>query len=155
MIIGHINNLSELSCYPAVIQKGLAYLRDTDLESLPVGTYEIDGQNLFALVQEMTTQPVDERNPEAHDDYVDIQYLVRGREVIGAAILDERAVIKEDKRPEKDMVLFHTPVNETMIQLEPGSFAIFFPADIHRPGCLSGEACVIKKVVLKIKVVTL
>ncbi|MDA3956337.1 YhcH/YjgK/YiaL family protein [Oceanispirochaeta sp.] len=151
MILGHINHLDELKTYPKIIQKALQYLADTDFTKMEIGTYELDGKNLFALVQEMETDSVVNRKPESHSLYVDIQYLVSGTEMIGYADLGKSMVIKEDLRPDNDVVFYQAPVKETMLDFEEGSFAIFFPSDVHRPGCLSGQKTVIRKVVMKIK----
>ena len=151
MIFGHIDKLDELKTYPKIIQKGLQYLADTDFTKMEIGTYELDGKNLYALVQEMETDSVENRKPEAHSLYVDIQYLVSGTEIIGYSAIGKSSVIKEDLRPDNDVAFYETPLKETMLDFEEGSFAIFFPSDIHRPGCLSGKKTKIRKVVMKIK----
>lgn len=151
MIFGHIKQLDELKTYPEIIQKALRYLADTDFTKMEIGTYELDGKNLFALVQEIETNSIENKKPEAHSLYIDIQYLVSGTEQIGYAPIGESSVIKEDLRPEKDVVFYQTPAKESMLDFYEGSFAVFFPSDIHRPGCLSGSKAKIRKVVMKIK----
>ena len=63
--------------------KAYHFLRTEDLEALPVGITQIDGNEVFANVQEYTTMPWDECAFEAHDRYFDIQYVVYGREMFG------------------------------------------------------------------------
>ena len=55
---------------------------------------------------------------------------------------------------EKDYALYTDPAAgvATMLPLVPGSFAIFLPQDGHKPGCISGSAMRIKKVVIKVQV---
>ena len=50
-----LDDLSNASLYYGVapgVGKALRYLLDTDLEQIAEGRYEIDGDNVFALVQE-------------------------------------------------------------------------------------------------------
>lgn len=63
--------------------KAYHFLRTEDLEALPVGITEIDGNEVFANVQEYTTMPWEECAFEAHNRYFDIQYVVYGREMFG------------------------------------------------------------------------
>ncbi|MBI9106971.1 MAG: YhcH/YjgK/YiaL family protein [Spirochaetales bacterium] len=151
MIFGHVNKLNDISLYPELIRKGLRYLADTDFSRVKAGTYELDGENMYAMVQEIETDEVENRRPESHVEYVDIQYLILGAERIGYASVCEGSVVTEDLRPEKDVIFYEAPKKETMLDFDEGSFAVFFPSDIHRPGCLSGRKSKIRKVVIKIK----
>ncbi|MDI6936784.1 YhcH/YjgK/YiaL family protein, partial [Serratia sp. Se-PFBMAAmG] len=40
--------------------------------------------------------------------------------------------------------------DETWIRMVPGTFAVFFPQDIHRPNCAPDLPAAIRKVVVKI-----
>ncbi len=40
----------------------------------------------------------------------------------------------------------------TQIKLEPGLFAVFGPADGHKPGCQWGKPGPVKKIAIKVKV---
>ncbi len=151
MIFGNINKDDEFHFYPEAIQKGLAFCKRSDLEILEVGTYEIEGRDIYAMVQEITTQPIEERKCESHEDYIDIQFLYAGEELMGAAVLDDSLDVKADMRPEKDVIFYEKPLYESFLKLTPGSFAIFFPTDCHRPGCCVSEPTACKKVVVKVK----
>ncbi len=152
MIVGHISTLEEMDLYPEIIQKALVYLRDTDFTNMECGKVELDGQRMFAMIQEMESDDVENRKAESHEKYVDIQYSISGGERIGYAVLDEEAIVKTDMRPDKDVIFYETPQAETFVEFKPGTFAIFFPTDIHRPGCLLKQKETIRKVVVKIHV---
>jgi hypothetical protein len=47
------------------------------------GRIEIDGNAIFALIQEYQTVPSEEKKPEAHRKYIDVQYVFQGSEIIG------------------------------------------------------------------------
>ena len=42
--------------------------------------------------------------------------------------------------------------NECFIEARPGCYSVFFPEDIHRPACASGQPMTVRKVVVKISV---
>lgn len=125
------------------------FLRTADLEALPVGNTEIDGKNVFANVQEYTSMPWEECAFEAHDRYFDIQYVVSGREIFGYA---KRESLKEKAPydPEKDLVFFEEPEGCGQILLEAGDLAVVPPEDAHKPRCMAGERCRVKKIVVKV-----
>lgn len=154
MIVGKIANLeADQKWLPAGLVKGLKYLQSTDFSKVEVGKYELDGDKLFALVQEYQTGQKDEKKPEAHVKYIDIQYIAEGTELLGFAPLGPAGKLKEDLQPQKDMLIYENDVkDESSIILNKGEYAIFFPEDIHRPGCMAGSSSPVKKVVVKVAV---
>ncbi|MGD0519521.1 MAG: YhcH/YjgK/YiaL family protein, partial [Thermoguttaceae bacterium] len=55
------------------IKRALNYIQLTDLLTLNVGRYEIEGPSMFVLVQEYATKPKDQGRWEAHRRYIDLQ----------------------------------------------------------------------------------
>ena len=88
MIIDALVNMDFYKNLNESLYKGLRFLRETDLAVLPVGRYEIDGDAVFALVQEYETHLPEECRWEAHYTYTDIQYIVEGSEKMGWKALD-------------------------------------------------------------------
>ncbi|MBZ4653713.1 MAG: hypothetical protein JG781_1052 [Peptococcaceae bacterium] len=157
MILGHIKNLDvEKGAFSPTLVKGLAYLANTDFSTLAPGRYELDGDKMFALVQDNQTQPKAERKAETHEKYIDVQYIAEGIEVMGYALKSPEHEIKENLLAEKDAIFYKTVQGEIDLVVSKGMYAIFFPHDVHRPGCMFGtESCKVRKVVLKIAVSTL
>ena len=58
--------------------------------------------------------------------------------------------IKEDLRPEKDMIFYKESSNGSNIKFTNGDYAIFFPEDGHKPGCALGECSKVRKIVVKV-----
>ena len=69
------------------IYKGLELLRDTDFSKLEDARVEVDGEDLFYLLQSYESKPAND-TPEAHKKYVDIQFLISGREKMGVGALE-------------------------------------------------------------------
>lgn len=143
-------NAKDVQCtWPEVFQKAFAFLKKSDLEHMEPGRYEIDGDDVYATIQKQTTAAPEEKKAESHYKYIDIQYLIRGKELQGYAPLPEGAVREE--HPERDVIYYPEVEAEHFIELKPGDFTVYFTNDIHRPNCAAGESMDIKKVVLKIR----
>lgn len=67
------------------MKKAIAFLRDNDLDALPLGRTEIKGDDVFANVMEYETVDADEKDMEAHKLYYDVQFVVRGEEALYVA----------------------------------------------------------------------
>jgi len=125
------------------------FLLRADIDSLPLGRTEIDGDALFANIQEYETKPVQGGKPEAHRRYIDIQCLLKGEEAIGYAPLRD---LQADQPfdAEKDIGFYSGA--SSLTHLRKGMFAIYFPQDAHLPGRFVDRPCAVKKIVVKISV---
>ena len=114
--------------------------------------YTLQGDDIFAMVESYETQPPESKQPEAHRKYVDIQVLLAGAERIAWSATDELTISKPYE-PDRDIAFFERsdPLG-TMLKLEPGRFAVFFPGDAHTPGVQVDGPCYVKKAVVKIAV---
>jgi len=147
---------SQLFWYKAInanFAKAIDFALNTDLSSLPVGRHDIDGDNAFAIINEYTTKPFEECDPESHRDYADIQIMVTGTEKFGYAPLNgQQPSVAYNE--EKDVALYSIPEEDlSYIRLSPGQFIIFFPTDIHQPEVYNKAPELVKKLVLKISVI--
>ena len=115
------------------------------------GRYNIAGDELYALVQSYDTVFPAEKKFEAHRKFLDIQYAVRGRETIHFAPISALHPTTA-YNVKKDCLHYVDPSFSTPRHFEPGSFAIFFPQDGHKPGCFNGAFAHVKKVVIKVRV---
>ncbi|KID02430.1 hypothetical protein PU00_11745 [Hafnia alvei] len=149
MIFGHISN--ENPCeLPTALQRALNFLRTTDFSQQTVGEVEIDGRNIYAQIIDMTTRPKKDNRPEVHRRYIDIQFLAKGEEIICVAAERGNNKISESLLAERDIIFYHYVNDESELTMIEGSYAIFFPQDVHRPGCIKNKATSIRKVVVKV-----
>lgn len=131
-------------------EKAVDFLKNTDLESLAPGKYEIDGKNVFANVTEYTTVPWEEAKYEAHHNYTDIQYVISGSETMTYARIDELNE-KVPYNDEKDVVFYDNENPGLKVVVKAGEYMIFNPWDGHKPKAAVSEPALIKKVIVKIK----
>src|SRR5690349_19631919 len=129
--------------------KAFQFLSSADAASKEPGRYELDGTNLFALVQEYPAKAEDSTRFESHKVYADIQYVVDGREQIGVAPLASMEVI-EPYDESKD-IAFYKGKENNFRRATPETFFIFFPDDAHRPSCRVADGEHVKKIVVKVK----
>jgi YhcH/YjgK/YiaL family protein len=132
-------------------EKAFAYLRDTDLGKVAPGKYFLDDDHVYVSVAHDKTKPFEDTRWEAHQKYVDIQYVIRGKEKMGLAPISS-ALIRTPYNPDEDIAFYEVAESDSNYYLaEPGVFFIFFPSDVHRP-CIHLEGCEEnKKLVIKIR----
>lgn len=76
MIIGNIHHLQPW--LPAALREAIEHVIAQVSEATPLGKHAIDGDNLFYLISEDTTEPQAARRAEYHARYLDIQIVLRG-----------------------------------------------------------------------------
>lgn len=154
MIYGNINAKETETAYTPVIRKALDILRTTDVTNMHHGKYPLDGDKLILQINEVTTGPKNTKRPEVHKDYIDVQYMVHGHELIGFYPDCKDGAVLENKLSEKDVLFYQEreDVNEIMLPMTDGCYAVFFPEDVHRPCCMMNGPEEVKKIVLKIRV---
>ena len=142
-------NVGAYANYGAHFAKAVAFLQRKDLKVLPLGRYELDGTNAYAMVQEATLRPWDGGKPEVHHDYFDIQLPLSGEETIGVAVFDPKTLGEFDE--EKDVGFYDVPVEP--LALRPGEFAILHPETCAHLPCCSEDApgMKIRKIVVKVR----
>lgn len=131
---------------------GFDFIKKALKENLPAGKYEIDGERLFAMIQEYETREWKEPFFEGHRKYIDLQFIAEGEERIDVVDIEKAASFKPyDAAIEAE---FFAPKGETHVcKLSSGDFAIFFPEDLHQPGLRTGkDACKMKKIIVKVAI---
>ena len=151
MIFASLAHVSENELPADRLAKALAFLAREDLAELPAGRHEIDGDAVFANVQELTTVAPGEKDYEAHRRYADIHYVISGTELIGVAPVGECAPAG-DFSEEDDFGLFTPGAREAWATLVPGDLVVTPPCDAHKPGCCPGAPAPLKKVCVKVLV---
>ena len=130
-------------------RKAFKYLDETDFTALEKGKYEVEGENIFAIVNEYETKDKHECEAEAHKKHIDIQYVVKGTEMFGyVPLTTQKPIVDYDET--NDVALYKEDVS--YLKLEAGMFIVFFPTDIHQPEVREFEPVTVKKVVVKIKI---
>ncbi|MFH1477370.1 MAG: YhcH/YjgK/YiaL family protein [Verrucomicrobiota bacterium] len=131
-------------------QKVFAFVKKCSVDIEP-GRYAIAGEDAYASVFSYATKPPKEGVYEAHRKQIDVQLLLKGRELVYATDIDGLAV-KTEYNEAKDCILFNDPERlPGAAPLTEGFFAVFFPNDAHMPSLNYGASSEnVKKIVVKI-----
>ena len=148
MIVDKIENKDLYCSISRKFDTAFEYIINTNLSALDAGKHEIDGNNIFIIVNEYKTQDNELNILEAHKKYIDIQYLEKGSEIIEYEALNYQKVYKEYDT-ENDYALYYSNT-KSKLELDEGMFAIFFPNDLHMPGIKNKTSNNVRKIVVKI-----
>lgn len=135
----------------ALWDKAFEFLKNTDLDTISPGKYILDGENLFVSVTESAIKPFEETKWEAHKKYIDIQYVIQGKEKMGIIPVEKVSVLDIFDEA-KDLGFYTAPEKEAKYhEATPEAFLVFFPGDAHRPAIRVAGFDANKKLVVKIK----
>ena len=148
MVIDRIENAPLYYAIHPRFKSAFDYIRQIDINTIPAGRHEIDGENMYALVQEYNTKLKEEGKWEAHRRYIDLQYVVQGAEGMGYANIHH--LQQGDYDANKDFLPLFGEGDQVV--LKSGYFVLLFPEDAHMPGMAIGNPKPAKKVVIKIAV---
>lgn len=147
MVIDDLQNAAQYHALGARFEKGLRWLVDNDVASMAPERYDIDGDDVFVMVQEYDAKLKADGFWEAHRQYADIQLVVTGAEHMGYTPTARLNAGQYDER--RDFLPLH---GEGMfIELHAGHFMILWPQDAHMPGMEIVEPTPVKKAVVKVR----
>ena len=121
---------------------------ENDLIKMETGKYTIDGEKCFALISEYHTKEIQNAKIEAHKQYIDLHYIITGREKIGI-VPSQYLQLKVPYDEEKDVAIYSSPSIE-YFPTSQNRFFLFFPGEAHCPGAKLKEVKAVKKIVIKI-----
>lgn len=150
MIFDEIKNVNWYSQLPFLkeIEK---FINERDCSKVPDGEIEILGRDLFVRVAGYSTGAAQEKMFEVHRVYADLQFVVTGREVMDVS-LEQAPIPVTEYDLQADIRFFKDPAEVSSILVSKGQFTVFFPGELHKPGChVHGQSEFVKKLVFKIK----
>ena len=148
MIIDKIENLNIYANLSERLAKGIDYINNSDFSKIDLGTYKIEGDDVFAMVQEYDTREIDNCKLEGHSKYIDIQYIIEGEEHIGLTSKTNQEL--EERNDEGDYAFYKG--DSTLFKFNPSVFGIFFPDDLHMPCVGLNKKSKVRKVVVKVRI---
>lgn len=157
MIFGNVHHEPRLSAYPEGIQTALKFLAKTDFSAMAPGVYPVEGERIFAQVIDCSTEPRTAKRPEVHRKYVDVQFIVSGKERIAFYPDEGDHEIDEELLATRDIIFYknNPRAKEQSVIMEPGNFAVFFPWDVHIPSISIDADAPVRKIVVKVSMATI
>jgi biofilm protein TabA len=146
MILDTLDRVSTLAVMSPAFADAAAFLAGGGLADLEPGRFDVGTRGVSVIVACGGARRADEGRLEAHRRFIDIQVLLAGRESIGWRPLADCRQPDAAYDPATDLQFFADPP-QVWLPLEPGQFAVFWPADAHLPQVGEGD---MKKLVVKV-----
>ena len=129
--------------------KTFEWLKTNDLDTISPGRYIIDEGNVTATVSEAPAPELEKVRWEIHQNFNDLQYIVKGKARMGSVSVSDAAVA-DAYDPKRDIGFYNA--DGELYVAEPGTFFIFTPDDVHRPGIKAENYDEpVSKIVIKIR----
>ncbi|MCW2481100.1 MULTISPECIES: YhcH/YjgK/YiaL family protein [Symbiopectobacterium] len=149
MITGNIHQLELVPYLPAKLREAIEYVKANITADTPLGKHDVDGNNVFVLVSNDSTEAFEQRRAEYHAKYLDIQIVLNGVEGMTFSNLPA-GTPDTDWLADKDIAFLSAGEQEKTFVMQPGDFVVFFPGEVHKPLCAVGEPARVRKAVVKI-----
>jgi len=151
MILGLLSELGrQKTALPTAVVRALEAFQALGIADKAPGRYELEGEEMFCLVQDAVPRTVADSQCEAHRRYVDIQIPISAVERFGFSLPQTGQVANDDRLEASDLAFYPTPSNEFFMDVEPGSYVVFLPTELHRPCIVISEETEFRKVVIKV-----
>jgi YhcH/YjgK/YiaL family protein len=105
----------------------------------------------FALEQVYRPKPRPEGFFESHRQYIDVQVIVAGEELMEVEPV-ARLVVGTAYDSERDLIKYADTATAAVLRLRTGDAAVFFPEDGHMPSLHWRGAGLVRKTVVKVPV---
>jgi YhcH/YjgK/YiaL family protein len=150
MVYDKIENATSYYGISPGVEKALRFLQETDLNALKEGKTPLDGDDVVVNCWKSTTQPYSTAKLETHDRFLDLHYLVDGKEDVFCGFVQDTSKLLE-KKPDIDCTFYEG--FSRPLPIGAHRFLLFFPTDTHAPGLNHGdkESQINKKILIKIK----
>ena len=146
MIYDKLENVGKYLGISPLVDRALRFIMENDLNALPEGRTEIDGDRVFLNIVRCEAKEQADDGFEYHRKYRDLQIDLEGTEIMRVA-MDWGT----EKTPYTEDIGFYTCPGAADCILGPGRFILLEAMELHEP-CVPAPGCGkgLKKAVFKI-----
>jgi YhcH/YjgK/YiaL family protein len=149
MILDRIGNSVLYAGLSPDFKAAFEFITTTNFEKAVPGTYTLKG-DMYYMLQNYETKPESEGFFETHRKYIDLQYVISGRERHDYAHFSTLRV-RNPYNDEKDLTVYDG--EGCSFVLNQGFFVVYFPEDAHMPNLMAeGNPEKMLKAVVKIPI---
>jgi len=148
MVIDSLENIQTYSKLNTRFIELFNFINKADFNMFDSGRHETSISGVYFLVNEYDTKSENLNILEAHKQFLDVQVMIKGEEIIEFETVDGHEITKEYNK-ENDYILFKPKIPVNII-LKSNMFAVFFPQDLHMPGYAYNKVSSVFKVVFKV-----
>ncbi|MBA2481626.1 MAG: YhcH/YjgK/YiaL family protein [Planctomycetes bacterium] len=155
MILDTLANAARYAHLHPLFAQAFAWCGRDEARTCADGRYPLCGEDLFVIVESGVTRAAEDKRFESHRRYIDIQVNLAGSEIMEWMPMRDLAP-SDDFAPDGDIRFYHQPPGvPTRLLVRPQEFAIFWPADAHKPCCHpAGSEVRYRKLVFKVAAAT-
>lgn len=150
MIFDTVKNMNYYVKMMPELEQIQKFIEDYTKGEMKMERIDLDGDNLF--VSPATYMPKDHEGAEyeSHIKYADVQVVLKGREYIGVAPIEDCTVTK----PFTDGgdIAFYTSEKGSLCLVEAGYFLVLYPQDAHMPCLKVEDGEEVTKLVFKVRI---
>lgn len=150
MVVDTLTHCEHYYVFGENFKKAFEFLKANDIREMELGRHDIDGDNVFILVQEYESKSIDNCGFEAHVKYADVHYVAEGFEYLGYGPLERAGKPITEYDPQADAIFFEKECE--YILLQKGDIAIVFPQDVHMPQKRALVPTPVRKACIKVRV---
>ena len=154
-IFGKLENLKQ-QITDKNFQTAFDYLSNIQIEPFDIKDgeciKEMINDEMFVLKQVYITKNREDCFFESHKKYIDIQYMLKGEEIMDVCNLEDLEILK-DYDEKTDFIKYKgKEENISSLLIKENELAIFYPQDAHQPCIKTNQNKLIYKAVIKIPV---
>ncbi len=152
MIYDEIINAGQYRGVHPGIDRVLEEMQKFTPDNYPKERISLDGDNLFLLFGNYETHSPEGALTEAHQQYIDVMYMVEGAETIYVKPVSRMQKVTKPYDASIEALLGETDADATPVRLEAGCFIVLFPQDAHAPACYAEGPVAVKKIIGKVRI---
>jgi YhcH/YjgK/YiaL family protein len=152
MIVGKLVDLYRYKGIAKNIDTAIDFILNNDLLALPKGKTVVDGDNVYINRDTYVAKPYDECFFENHENYIDIQIVLKGKERIGYTHISNPTLkVTTPYNDVKDVTKYNNdPEGAIYFDVEEG-FVLVYTEDAHLAKC-DVDGNTVEKAVVKVKI---
>ena len=152
MIVGKLSDLYRYKGISKNIDTAIDFILNNDLMALPKGKTIIDGDNVYINRDTYVARPLEECFFENHENYIDIQIVLKGHEIIGYThITNPDLKVTTPYNPDKDVTKYNYDPKGALFMDVTEGFVLVYTEDAHLAKCKANDELV-EKAVVKVKI---
>lgn len=149
MIFDTLDNLVNYADIEPKLNDVIQYLENLDSGNLVEGKNEIQGDDLFLVLQNNILNAEPTETYEYHKKYIDLHIPVEGEEAMVYGYGNNKEIKEYDS--EDDYGLINCDLKQ-IFEVTENTFCLFLPDEAHEPNIKTSRCEKIKKYVIKIAV---
>ena len=152
MIVGKLSDLYRYKGISKNIDTAIDFILNNDLMALPKGKTVVDGDNVYINRDTYVARPLEECFFENHENYIDIQIVLKGHEIIGYThITNPDLHVTTPYNPDKDVTKYNYNPNGALMMDVSEGFVLVYTEDAHLAKCKANDE-IVEKAVVKVKI---